>query len=147
MIQTHARGRGFTFLEIMMVVVIIGILAGLVAPRLARRAQGAKVTAARAEIDTIHGAIAQFEMHMGEYPDHSDGLRALVQRPPNDDTKSWQGPYLEKGVPKDPWKQNYQYRYPGEHNTEGFDLSSNGPDKQPGTADDIVNWTVEAESR
>ncbi len=148
MFQSSPRRRrqGFTFLEIMMVVVIIGILVALVAPRLAGKTAKAKAVAAKADLSGIGNALAQYEMDMGAYPEQSEGLKGLMEKPSSDDTGSWDGPYLRKStLPKDPWKQDYQYKFPGEHNSKDFDLWSNGPDKQSGTADDIANWEREVE--
>lgn len=147
MFQSSLRRRrqGFTFLEIMMVVVIIGILVALVAPRLAGKTAKAKTVAAKAGLSSIASALAQYEMDMGTFPEQSEGLKGLLEKPSSDDTGSWDGPYLSKSsIPKDPWSQDFQYKYPGEHNPKDFDLWSNGPDKQSGTPDDIVNWEKEA---
>jgi general secretion pathway protein G len=137
----RSRSRsGFTFLEIMMVVVIIGILLAIVGPRLAGRTQKARVTAAKTQLGNIATALKNFEIDMGSFPEQSEGLKALREKPRSDDADAWDGPYLEKEIPLDPWGQPYQYKYPGEKNPKDFDLWSNGPDKKSGTDDDITNW-------
>lgn len=137
----RSRSRsGFTFLEIMMVVVIIGILLAIVGPRLAGRTQKARVTAAKTQLGNISTALKNFEIDMGSFPEQGDGLKALREKPRSDDADAWEGPYLEKEVPMDPWGQAYQYKFPGENNTKDFDLWSNGPDKKSGTDDDVTNW-------
>lgn len=133
---------GFTFLEIMMVVVIIGMLAALVGPRIAGRAQQARVNTAKTQLTSLENALKQYEMDMGSYPSQTDGLQALVQRPTGDDAEAWNGPYLAKNeLPKDPWGREFQYKFPGEHNSDDYDIWSAGPDKQQGSKDDIANWT------
>ncbi|MDX2177840.1 MAG: type II secretion system major pseudopilin GspG [Candidatus Sumerlaeia bacterium] len=139
------RRRGFTFIEIMMVVVIIGILLALVGPRLAGRTRQAKISAAKAQIENFATALAAYEMDMGAFPETSDGLKALVTKPGSDDSDSWNGPYLRKSeVPKDPWNRDYNYRFPGENNSD-FDLWSDGPDRQAGNDDDVTNWSKSKE--
>ena len=148
MMRRSNSRSAFTFLEIMMVVVIIGILVALVAPRLTGKAAQAKKAAAKSDIRALEGALAQYEMDMGAFPEQSTGLKGLMEKPSDDEEDSWNGPYLRKSaLPKDPWKQDYQYRFPGERNTKDFDLWSNGPDKQSGTEDDIVNWDKTDERR
>lgn len=142
----RSHRRGFTFLEIMMVVVIIGILVAIVGPNLVGRTKKAKVTAAKTQLTNIGTALKAFETDMGYFPDQSDGLKALEAKPSGDDSDAWDGPYISGGaVPKDPWGKDYNYRNPGEKNTKEFDLWSNGPDRQPGTADDVTNWTKDRE--
>lgn len=128
--------RGFTLIEILLVVIIIGILVSLVAPRLAGRSEEARKQAARADIDGgISLALDLYEMDNGRYPGKLDDL---VTKP--GESLNWKGPYLKKGLPKDPWGNLYIYKFPGTHNPSSHDLSSSGPDKQEGTADDITNW-------
>jgi len=133
--------RAFTFLEIMFVVVIIGILLAIVGPRLAGKSKKAKIAAAKAQLRNIQVALSQYELHVGDFPDDSQGLKALIEQPSEIDESEWDGPYLEGGaIPKDPWGQEYQYKQPGEHNKD-YDLWSPGPDRQESTEDDIKNWT------
>lgn len=144
MITTQRRRtRGFTFLEIMFVVVIIGILLALVGPRLVGRSQTARIQATNTQVRNIVTALNLYETHMGSFPDSSTGLKGLLEKPSSDDNDSWDGPYLDTNeIPKDSWGQEFNYKFPGEKNPKGFDVWSNGPDKQAGTPDDIGNWRV-----
>lgn len=137
-IRRHRHApRGFTFLEIMFVVVIIGILLALVGPRLIGRTNEARVTATSAQLKNLAAGIQNFELDMGSFP---KSLDELVEDP--GDNKSWKGPYLAQDeIPKDPWDQEYNYKAPGDKNKKSFDLWSNGPDKQENTEDDITNWS------
>ena len=130
---------GFTLVEILLVVIIIGILASLVVPQLAGRSEEARKQAARADIDGgMAMALDVYDVDNGRYPEK---LEDLVTKPAGAD--HWKGPYLKKGMPKDPWGSRYVYKSPGERNPSSYDLYSMGPDKQDGTADDIVNWQTE----
>jgi general secretion pathway protein G len=129
----------FTLIELLLVLVILTTLAALVVPRFTKRSEQAKITAARADIANIEVAMDAFEVDCGRYPSTEEGIKVLLEQPSNAD--GWQGPYLKRGVPKDAWGAPYIYRYPGQHNTNGYDLFSCGPDGQEGTADDIDNWT------
>ncbi len=133
--------QGFTLIEIMLVVLIIGILAALAVPRLVGRSQEARVTAAKADIDSnISVALDMYELDNGNYPTTEQGIAALVQKPSGSPTPAnWNGPYLKK-MPKDPWGHTYIYKYPGDVNTLGFDLFSPGPDGVEANADDVTNW-------
>jgi general secretion pathway protein G len=131
--------RGFTLIEIMLVVIIIGVLVAMVAPRLAGRSQEAKEAAARADINShLSAALDMFEMHTGRYPTSQEGLAALRTAPPG--ASEWKGPYLKRAVPVDPWGKAYIYRSPGQQNRDDYDLFSAGPDGAEGTADDVTNW-------
>lgn len=128
--------KGFTLVEILLVVVIIGILAALVIPKIAGRGEQARATAAYTDINGgIKSALGAYEVDNGYYP---KSLQDLVQQPSG--VKNWHGPYLDK-VPTDPWDNAYVYYYPGKHNTSSYDLLSVGPDHKEGGDDDIVNWT------
>lgn len=135
--------RGFTFMEIMFVVVIIGILLGLVGPKLVGKSKKAKIKAAEAQISNFKTSLNSYEMNVGEFPSTSQGLKALVERPSDVEEDDWEGPYMDD-IPKDPWNREYIYKSPGEHNKD-FDLSSMGPDRQEGTEDDITNWKKQSE--
>lgn len=128
--------HAFTLTELMLVVVIIGILAALVIPKIAGNSERARVTAATADINGgIKSALGQYEIDNGFYP---KSLQDLLVQPSN--AKNWHGPYLDK-LPVDPWSNPYIYYFPGKHNQNGYDLLSVGPDGKEGTDDDIVNWT------
>jgi general secretion pathway protein G len=131
--------RGFTLVELMLVIIIIGVLVAMVAPRLAGKSQQAKEAAARADINAnLSAALDVFEMHNGRYPATGEGLAALRTAPAG--AAEWKGPYLKRAVPLDPWGKPYVYRSPGQHNPDDYDLSSAGPDGVEGTADDVTNW-------
>jgi len=119
---------GFTLLELLVVVAIIGLLVGFVAPRYFGQIGKSEVTAARNQIDALEKALDQYRLDTGHYPSTEQGLAALTQRPQNE--PKWNGPYLRKSVPLDPWGKPYQYRAPGEKGD--FDLLSLGKDGAPG---------------
>ena len=119
---------GFTLLELLVVVLIIGLLAGFVAPRYFGQVGKSEVNVAKAQIDALEKALDQYRLDTGHYPSTELGLAALVQRPTNE--PKWGGPYLRKDVPLDPWGKPYVYRMPGEKGD--FDLLSYGKDGQPG---------------
>jgi len=133
------RCRGFTLLELLVVMVILGLLAGYVAPKFFAHIGKAEVKTARAQIDSLEKALDAYRLDMGDYPSSEAGLAALTHRPGNE--TRWSGPYLKKAVPNDPWGHPYQYKQPGEHGE--FDLYSFGKDGQPGgsgEAEDLGNW-------
>lgn len=133
------RQRGFTLLELLVVMVIIGLLAGFVGPRLFGQIAKSEVKVARAQIDALGKALDQYRIDVGRYPTTQQGLLALNQRPEGE--ARWNGPYLAKPVPADPWGRPYGYRAPGEHGE--FDLWSLGSDGKPGgdgDAAEIRNW-------
>jgi general secretion pathway protein G len=131
--------RGFTLLELLVVMVIIGLLAGYVGPKYFSQIGKSEVKVARAQIDALEKALDQYRIDTGHYPTAELGLAALTTRPSNE--AKWEGPYLKKSVPIDPWGNAYAYKFPGEH-TE-FDLLSYGKYGQSGgtgEAADITNW-------
>ena len=133
------RCGGFTLLELLVVVVIIGILAGYVGPKYFSQIGKSERQAAAAQIDSFEKALAQYRLDVGRFPATEQGLSALVTAPAG--VAKWQGPYLSKNVPNDPWGNPYLYRHPGQHGD--FDLSSLGKDGLPGgtgEAADINNW-------
>jgi general secretion pathway protein G len=141
MIRTRTARRGFTFLEIMLVVMIIGLLAAVVGPRIVGQGQKARMRTTAIAIKSMGTALKQYELDLGTFPSTSDGLAALITRPNGVDDKMWAGPYIEEdSVPKDAWNHPYGYRYPPQEG-QFFDLYSIGPDGQEGTEDDITNWT------
>lgn len=133
------RHGGFTLLELLVVMVIIGLLAGFVAPRYFTQVGKSQVKAARAQIDALEKSLDQYRLDVGHYPTMEQGLAALVLRPA--DEPKWDGPYLKREVPKDPWGNAYVMTVPGEHGD--VDLLSYGKDGRPGgtgEAADISNW-------
>jgi general secretion pathway protein G len=133
--------RGFTLVEILVVITIIGLIMALVGPRVINYLGEAKVKAARIQIESFSSALDLYYLDAGRYPSSSEGLTALAQRPGGATT--WNGPYLKGGlVPNDPWGRPYLYRSPGEHGV--YDIVSYGSDGQEGgtgTAADIVSWS------
>jgi general secretion pathway protein G len=123
-----ARRRGFTLLELLVVVVIIGLLAGYVAPRYFSQVGRSEVATARAQMDALEKALHQYRIDVGRYPSTEQGLAALVTRPANE--PRWAGPYLSKAVPLDPWRTPYQYKSPSPYGD--FEIVSYGRDGQPG---------------
>ena len=123
------RADGFTLLELLVVIAIIGLLAGYVAPRYFSQVGKSEVNVAKAQIDALQKALDQFRLDCGCYPSTELGLNALMARPSNE--QKWNGPYLQKSPPPDPWGQPYQYRQPGTGEAE-FDLLSFGKDGKPG---------------
>src|SRR3989338_8072464 len=106
-------GQGFTLLELLVVMVIIGLLAGFVGPKYFSQIGKSQVKVAHAQIDGLGKALDQFRLDTGHYPSMEEGLAALVTRPANE--PKWDGPYLTKGVPPDPWDNPYVFKMPGEH--------------------------------
>lgn len=133
------RARGFSLLELLVVLVIIGLLVGIVGPKLFNRLGKSKVDTANAQINTLSKSLDLYRLDTGHYPTTEQGLNALFERPANE--QKWDGPYLAKAVPPDPWGKAYVYKSPGEHGD--YDLLSYGSDGQPGgsaEAADIVSW-------
>lgn len=131
--------NGFTLLELLVVIVIIGLLAGLVAPRYFGQVSKSNTQVARAQLDLLQKALDQYRLDVGSYPPTELGLTALNTKPQGLD--KWAGPYLAKEVPLDPWGGNYLYKLPGEHGE--YDLVSLGKDKQVGGTDeaaDVTSW-------
>jgi general secretion pathway protein G len=131
---------GFTLLELLVVMVIIGLLAGFVAPRYFAQVGKSQVKAARSQIDALEKALDQYRIDMGRYPTTEEGMDALVVAPINE--PNWGGPYLKKAVPLDPWGHPYVFASPGTHNND-VDLSSYGKDGRPGGTGenaDLTNW-------
>ncbi len=131
--------KGFTLLELLVVMVIIGLLASYVGPRYFAQVGKSEVKTAMAQINALGKALDQYRLDTGRYPTTEQGLAALVTRPANE--PRWDGPYLKKNVPSDPWGNAYVYKQPGDHSE--YDLLSYGKDGQPGgggEASDIVSW-------
>ena len=133
------RRSAFTLLELLVVMVIIGLLVAYVGPRYFSQIGKSEVKAAKAQINSFEKALDQYRLDTGHYPTTEQGLQSLAVKPANE--PKWQGPYLTKAVPADPWGNPYQYRQPGEHGE--FDLWSFGKDGQQGgsgEAADVTNW-------
>lgn len=133
------RTNGFTLLELLVVMVIIGLLAGYVGPKYFAQIGKSEVKSAKAQLDALGKSLDQYRLDTGHYPTTEQGLAALNSRPANE--ARWEGPYLQKNVPMDPWGKPYIYKQPGEHGD--YDLFSYGKDGQPGgtgEAADVVNW-------
>jgi len=135
--QSPRHRRGFTLVEMLLVLVILAVLAAIVIPKMSGRSQQAKVTAASTQINGFETALDMFEADTGFYP---KSLDALVNEPSG--TQNWKGPYLKQGIPLDPWGNPYLYSYPGKNNARGYDLQAVGPDGRPGGDDDIMNWNT-----
>jgi general secretion pathway protein G len=136
-VSMAARTPGFTLLELLVVVVIIGLLAGFVAPRYFGQVGKSEVNVAKAQLDALEKALDQYRLDTGRYPSAELGLKALVERPANE--PKWNGPYLRKAIPLDPWGKPYLYRFPGEK--AEFDLLSFGKDGQPGGSGENADIT------
>lgn len=132
--------RGFTLVELLVVLAILGLLAGLVGPQVMKFLGGSKTKTAKLQVEDLSGAMDLYRLEVGRYPTTSEGLEALVQQPSG--SPNWNGPYLKKSqVPKDPWGFEYQYRSPGEHGA--FDIWALGADNREGgdgENQDVASW-------
>ena len=145
--QQENRQAGFTLIELMVVIVILGLLAGLILPRFIGQSDTAKRQAAKTQMALLESALKMYKLDNGSYPTTEQGLKALVEPPASGNLpKNWRkGGYLEKGkVPKDPWKNEFIYVCPGSHGD--FDITSLGADGEPGGEDfdkDINSWDAD----
>jgi general secretion pathway protein G len=133
--------RGFTLIELLVVIIVLGLLVGLVGPRLFGRVGQSKQATAKAQIELLGAGLDQYRLDVGAYPNTSQGVDALQKNP---GVQNWNGPYLKKAVPKDPWGNPYKYRAPGQHGE--YDLWSEGADGSPGGEgenSDITSWDAE----
>ena len=141
-----ARGRqrferGFTLMEMLLVVLIIGVLAAMIVPRLIPQAEQAKIKIAQAEVDAnLPAALDLFMLNVGRYPTTDEGLDALWSRPSSVSADLWRGPYVKRKEVNDPWGRKFLYCCPPQHGGLDFDLISLGPDGAESTDDDIINW-------
>jgi general secretion pathway protein G len=135
------RRRGFTLIELLLVITIIGVLAALVVPRYARRAEQARLAAAKADITgNLASALELYELDNGSFPTTAQGLRSLLEAPGTQPIPlDWNGPYLRGRSLKDPWGNEYRYESPTAEPGYDYRIESNGPDGTPGGEDDISN--------
>lgn len=150
LVQRSARRlrRGFTLLEILVVLAIIGLLAGLAITRVDTLFGGAQVQTAQLAVNqSLKTPLMTYRFQVGSFPTTAEGLQALVSAPASAAGR-WQGPYVDAGKALvDPWGEPYQYAFPGKRNTTSYDLWSKGPDKQSETADDVGNWEAPAAAK
>ena len=133
------KNQGFTLLELLVVMVIIGLLAGYVGPKYFEQIGKSENKTAKAQIDALGKALDQYRIDTGRYPSSEQGLSALYKKPSNE--PKWSGPYLKKNIPNDPWDKPYIFKSPGEHGD--YDLYTLGKDGQLGgekESEDVVNW-------
>ena len=134
------REAGVTLIEMLVVVAIIGLFVALVGPGLWKRVDTSRVTAAHVQIQNFETALGTYKLDTGTFPTTEQGLQALRVKP--SDVNQWNGPYIEKEIPKDPWGNEYRYKFPGEHG-DGPDIECYGQDGQQGGDGlnaDVVSW-------
>ncbi|MDB6028522.1 MAG: ral secretion pathway protein [Verrucomicrobiales bacterium] len=137
----HNRSQGFTLIEVMVVVIVIGILAATIIPQFMGTTHDAKVSTAKSHVAEMESALERFYVHMDRYPTTEEGMKVLVDAPASDATK-WRGPYI-KQLRQDPWGNPYQFRSPGTHHPTSFDIWSRGADGADGGDGkglDLGNW-------
>lgn len=131
--------KGFTLIELLIVMIILGLLAALVAPRMFGKVGSSKQKAAKSQISLFETALDTYRLDVGEFPTTEQGLQALREKPGG--AENWDGPYLPKQIPEDPWGNPYHYKCPGEHGD--YDIISYGADGRPGGEEedaDVVSW-------
>lgn len=139
--KRKTQAKGFTLMEIIIVVIIMGLIAALVVPNLFKKTEKAKQQITKIQITMLEDAIKSFKLDTGRYPTSKEGLNALLEPP--EGITNWDGPYLEKGLPKDPWGRHYLYVYPGKNYI--FEITSLGADgKEGGEGEDkdVNNWST-----
>jgi general secretion pathway protein G len=134
--QPKRRRRGFTLVEVLLVLVILAIIMGLVGVAIIPRLEEAKLRAAKTQIDAFRTPLESYRLSVGDFPSDLGALRV-----PPADAPGWKGPYMDRDIPPDPWGNAYMYQYPGQ-SSEYPDIWSAGPDRTSGTADDITSWQV-----
>lgn len=136
------RNRGFTLIELMVVLIILALLATVIVPNVVGKSDEAKLTKAKTDIAMIESLLDQFYLDMDRYPATEEGLRVLYS-PTDDDAETWKGPYSKKPIPPDPWGNPYVYECPGTHSAQPYEVASFGKDGAEGGEDydmDIVSW-------
>ncbi len=136
--ERRSSEKGFSLIELIVVLVILALLAAVVGPTVYSKLAKGKNQIAKIQITELEGALQAYSFDIGRLPNSSEGLEALRRNPGNLD--SWQGPYIAKELPKDPWGRPYAYRCPGTHNEAEFDIFSFGADGVEGNEDDICSW-------
>ena len=138
--RRHRRQRGFTLMELLVVLAILGLLVSLVGPQVLNQLGGAKTKTAKIQIRDLEQALEMYKLDVGRFPSTSEGLDALVSKPGN--AAGWNGPYLKGGkVPNDPWSREYHYKYPGERaELDIFSYGQNGSPGGDGEDADVNNW-------
>ena len=136
------RGRAFTLVEVLLVLVILVIIGSLAVTAYGPIQRKANINAAKAQIESLESTLRFYRADLNDYPATSQGLESLREAPADlVDPNKWQGPYLEDPVPLDPWGNPYQYEYPGQYSQDKPDIWSFGPDGVNGSEDDVGNWT------
>lgn len=142
------KRSGFTLFEVLLVIAILALLVAFVAPQLWGVSEQAEIDMAKNAVGPSGPFALQldlYRLHMGRYPEGEDGLRMLLEMPDDEDAeKKWKGPYLKsEDALKDPWGNEYNYRFPGEYEESTYDIWSNGPDEEEGTEDDVTSWKTD----
>jgi len=141
------KRRGFTLIEMLVVLAILVLLMSMVGPRILGSREKADISSTKTQIGMFRGSLEQYNLDTRSYPTTEQGLAALVEAPSDEEEgeSNWDGPYISKSeIPKDPWGNDFQYEYPPEHGKGDFpDIWSYGPDGEDNTEDDITNWTKE----
>lgn len=142
------KNRGFSLIELMVVLIILALLVTVIAPNVIGKSDDAKVTKARADIGVLESLLDQYYLNLGQYPTNEEGLDALYKAPDGAGER-WKGPYTKKPIPLDPWGEPYNYASPGTHTSNAYEIWSYGRDRQEGGEGydaDITSWTAEDET-
>lgn len=143
--ENKRNRRGFTLIELMVVLIILALLATVIVPNVVGKSDDAKATKAKADVASIEGLLDQYYLDLGAYPTTEEGLQALSKAPDGAEGK-WKGPYAKKPIPADPWGNAYHYESPGSHGANRYEVWSLGSDNQEGGdgyAADVVSWVDE----
>lgn len=137
--ERRSRQSGFTLMELLVVLAILGLLMSLVGPQVLNQLGGAKTKTAGIQIKDLEQALEMYKLDVGRFPSTAQGLNSLVTKPA--DASGWNGPYLKKNVPQDPWKREYHYKYPGDKGElDIFTYGANGAPGGDGEDADVGNW-------